>query len=74
MKTYLYAAVALAIIAGLSTLSYVSYSAGKQSVLTKLKDDRITVLQDGKRIDEDVFAADDDALRCMLIDCPDQPL
>lgn len=69
MKTYLYAAVALAIIAGLSTLSYMSYSAGKQSVLTKLKDDRITVFQDGKRIDENVFAADDDDLFCLLVNC-----
>lgn len=71
MKLYIYAAVALAAIAGLSTLSYMSYSAGKQSVLDRLKDDRITVLQDGKKIDDSVLAADDDALYCMLVNCTD---
>jgi hypothetical protein len=74
MKFYIYAALVAAALAGLSTALYMSYSAGKQSVLTKLKDDRITVLQDGKRIDETVLTADDDALYCLLIDCADQPL
>lgn len=69
MKSYLYAAVGLAVIIGLSTLSYMAYSAGQDSVYSKLKNDRITVLKDGKRIDENVLAADDDALYCLLTDC-----
>lgn len=69
MKTYLYAAIALAAIAGLSTMYFTVYNAGKQAVLKRLQDDRITVLQDGKRIDNNVLGADDDALFCLLYDC-----
>ena len=69
MKTYIYGAIALALIAGLSTSHYMVYSAGRQSVTDRLKDDRITILQDGKRIDEKVFSADDDSLVCMLVEC-----
>lgn len=69
VRSYIYGAVALAVIAGLSTALYMAYSAGRQSVLTKLADDRVTVLKDGKIIDDRVLAADDDALVCMLIDC-----
>lgn len=69
MKLYLYGAAALIAAAGLSTLLYMSYSAGQRSITDKLKDDRITVLQDGKKIDDSVFAADDDGLVCLLIDC-----
>lgn len=71
MKPYLYAAVALAAIAGLSTLYYKGYSDGQRSVTERLKDDRITVLKDGKRIDEDVLSADDDTLYCLLVNCRD---
>lgn len=45
------------------------YDAGKQSVIQRLQGDRITILQDGKRIDDEVLTADDDALLCMLIEC-----
>lgn len=69
MKTYLYAAIALAIVAGLSTSHYMMYSQGKQAVLQRLQKDRITVLEDGKRIDNDVLAADDDSLYCLLVNC-----
>lgn len=69
MRLYVYAAAAVAALVGLSTLYYSVYSAGQRSVIAKLQSDRITVLQDGKRIDENVLSADDDELRCMLIDC-----
>lgn len=69
MKAYLYAGIAIAIVAGLSTIYFKGYSDGKQSVLQRLQSDKVTVLQDGKRIDNVVLGADDDALYCMLIDC-----
>lgn len=73
MKLYLYAAIGVAILAGLSTLYYWGYSAGKQQVVERLQNDRITILRDGKKVDEKVFAADDDALYCMLVECvPDR--
>lgn len=62
-------ALALAAFATLSTSHYFAYSAGKQSILTRLADDRVTVLQDGKRIDENVLAADDATLYCLLVNC-----
>lgn len=69
MKAYLYGAIALATIAGLSTSHIMAYNAGKQSVLQRLQNDRITVFKDGKRIDDDVLGADDSGLLCMLTDC-----
>lgn len=62
------------IVAGIAVLGYAGlsiYNAGKDSVYDKLKDDRITILQDGKKIDEEVLAADDDELYCLVIDCVD---
>lgn len=69
MKPYLYGAIMLAIVAALSTSHYYAYSAGKQSIVAKLQSDRIEILKDGKRIDEEVLAADDDTLYCMLTEC-----
>jgi hypothetical protein len=45
-------------------------------VVEKLKDDKITILKEGRRIDENVLSADDDGLTCILLDnCPsDKPL
>lgn len=68
MRIYLILAVALAAIGAL----WASYNAGKQSVVSKLQSDRIEVLQDGKKIDANVFAANDDNLICLLIDCKDK--
>lgn len=53
----------------------VGRSAGKESLLSSLKDDRIIVLQDGKEIDAEVLSADDAALCGMLGNClpVDQP-
>lgn len=55
-------------------LAFVGYSywlvnVGEDRILSKLKDDRITILQDGKAIDDAVLKADDDDLRCLLITC-----
>lgn len=69
MKSYLYGAIALAVITGLTTSHIMAYNAGKQVVMQRLQHDRITVLQDGKRIDNDVLGADDATLKCLLTDC-----
>lgn len=45
------------------------YSAGKETVLNRLKDDRITVFQNGVKIDNKVLGADDDALCDLLGGC-----
>ncbi|MCF6120548.1 hypothetical protein L2449_27365 [Mesorhizobium muleiense] len=42
---------------------------GRARVLSQLADDRITILKDGKKIDEQVLAADDDALCALLGGC-----
>jgi hypothetical protein len=44
-------------------------SDGRETVLARLKDDRITVFQDGVRIDNEVLGADDDALCDLLGGC-----
>jgi hypothetical protein len=48
---------------------------GRASVLSGLADDRITILKDGKEIDDEVLAADDDLLCALLGGCglPDEP-
>lgn len=74
MKTYLYGAIALASMSILTYTHIMVYNAGKQSILAKLANDRITVLEDGKKIDESVLSADDNALVCMLTDCGDKAL
>lgn len=65
MRPYIYAALALMIVASY----WFIYDAGKKSVIAKLTSDRVEVLQDGKKIDADVLAADDDNLICLLIHC-----
>lgn len=65
MRSYIYAALALMIVASY----WFVYTAGKKSVVYKLQSDRIEVLKDGKKIDADVLAADDDSLTCLLINC-----
>lgn len=69
MKIYVYIIAAIIALTGLSTLYYKGYSDGKQVISQRLQDDRITVLQDGKRIDNDVLVADDDTLFCLLVNC-----
>lgn len=65
MRPYVYAVVALLVVASY----WFIYDAGKKSVIAKLTSDRIEVLQDGKKIDADVLAADDDRLICLLTNC-----
>jgi hypothetical protein len=71
-----YLAVGLLIAAGaLYGAGYIQgRSAGRDAVLARLKDDRITIFQDGKRIDEEVLNADDGALCSLLGGCelPDE--
>lgn len=69
MKLYLYIG---AIVAGLLVMGYVGrtiYVAGQNSIVTKLKDSRITLLKDGKEIDEKVLSADDSELCAFLGGC-----
>lgn len=69
LKLWLYGGVAIVIV-GIITYGVASiYKAGKDEVYDKLKDDRITILEDGKAIDKKVLGADDDTLVCMLVDC-----
>jgi len=64
MRLYIYAAIAV-LLAG----SHVTaYTIGKRAIVAKLASDRIEVLQDGKRIDENVLSAGDDQLLCLLLD------
>ena len=44
-------------------------SVGKTEVVSELKDDRIDILKDGKKIDEEVFNSDDAALCAILGGC-----
>lgn len=65
MKPYIYAIV----IIGLLFSHYKVYDTGRMSVIAQLRDDRIEVLKNGKRIDESVLIADDATLLCMLTNC-----
>lgn len=72
--SYLKLAAAGVVIALLTFTHIYVYMQGKQAVLDKLAADRITILKDGKEIDNEVLSADDDALCRLLGGClPDQP-
>lgn len=45
------------------------YSKGKEAILNRLKDDRITIFQDGQKIDNEVLNADDEKLCALLGGC-----
>jgi hypothetical protein len=47
----------------------VGNSHGRQSILQSLQSDRVTILKDGKQIDEKAIAADDTALCDLLGGC-----
>lgn len=64
-KTYLYGAMALALVG----THYFMYNAGKQYVLQRLSIDRVEVIKDGQKVDAAVYSADDDGLICLLIAC-----
>lgn len=42
---------------------------GRAAVLARLQADRITILKDGREIDDEVLGADDDALCALLGGC-----
>mgnify|MGYP001413875123 CR=1 FL=1 len=42
---------------------------GRAAVIERLQSDRITILKDGKEIDDEVLGADDDALCALLGGC-----
>lgn len=73
MKIYAYVALAVIVIGALGWGYTSAYKSGKDSVTAKLQEDKITVLKDGKAVDEKVIAADDPSLVCMLIDCAEPP-
>lgn len=59
----------VAIMVGIGGVYIKGRSDGKQVILDKLADDRITILKDGEEIDNEVFSADDDALCAFLGGC-----
>lgn len=76
MRLYIYIGLAVAVLLGAGWWSVKLYNAGKDSVVEKLKDEKITILKEGRKIDENVLSTDDDGLTCILLDnCPsDKPL
>jgi hypothetical protein len=54
---------------GLTFTHLYAYNMGRQSILARLADDRISILKDGKKIDEEVLSADDDQLCRLLGGC-----
>lgn len=76
MRLYIYIGLAITVLLGAAWWSVTLYNAGKNSVVEKLKDDKITILKEGRKIDEKVLSTDDDGLTCILLDnCPsDKPL
>ena len=57
------------IAAGLLGGSYVTgYMAGKRSILTKLADQRVEIILEGKSIRDEVLNSDDDQL-CAVLGC-----
>lgn len=76
MRLYIYIGLAVSVLLGAGWWSVKLYNAGKDSVVEKLKDDKITILKEGRKIDENVLSTDDDGLTCILLDnCPsDKPL
>ena len=64
---------ALAVVVGASVIVTLIYSYGHQrgaaSVLQRLQSDRITILKDGRKIDEEALGADDIGLCALLGGC-----
>jgi hypothetical protein len=73
MRIYAYIALAVIVIGALGWGYASAYKSGKDSITSKLQEDKVIVLKDGKAIDQKVIAADDPALVCMLIDCAEAP-
>ena len=76
MRLYIYIGLAFAVLTALAFGYASAYKSGKESIVTKLQEDKITILKEGRKIDENVLSTDDDGLTCILLDnCPsDKPL
>lgn len=73
MRLYIYIGLAVAVLTALAFGYASAYKSGKDSIVTKLQEDKIQVLKDGKDVDENVLSSDDDSLVCLLIDCETKP-
>lgn len=69
MRLCIYIGLAVAVMTALAFGYASAYKSGKESIVTKLQEDKIVVLKNNQAIDEKALAADDDSLTCMLIDC-----
>lgn len=54
------------LVAALVASHWYAYASGRTAILARLASDRITILQDGKEIDNAVLEADNDGL-CLLL-------
>ncbi len=59
----------LAVISALAWSHTHAYQSGRSAVLDRLKDDRITILKDGRKIDEQALNVDDAGLCALLGGC-----
>jgi hypothetical protein len=69
MKLYLYIGAIVAVLLVVGYVGRTIYVAGQASITNKIKDDRITLLKDGKIIDEKVLSYNDDTLCSVLGGC-----
>lgn len=67
--TWLRIGAVLTVMAGLAWSHGCAYRSGKSAVLDRLKDDKITILKDGRKIDNEVLNADDPGLCALLGGC-----
>lgn len=67
MKPWAYVAIGVMILSALSMGVSAVYNSGKNSAIA----DRVTVLTQGKEIDDEISSADKDGLYCYLVDCVD---
>lgn len=58
-----------AVIAAFGTYSTFLIKAGEMRVLSKIKEDRIVLMRDGKEIDDKVLNSYDEELVCLLVTC-----
>ena len=71
MRLYLIMGAIIAAVLCFGYYSLTLYNAGKDAVVSKLQEDKITILKEGRKIDENVLSTDDDGLTCILLDnCP----
>lgn len=59
----------LAVLAAAGAIYLKGHLDGRASVVQRLTEDRVTILKDGKAIDDEVAAADDDVLCALLGGC-----